>query len=624
MSELDTTARSPEAQSGARLMSAPRESVRLDGQGALRRSHLATEVGPALVDGEVVVMGWVHSHRDHGGVIFVDLRDRSGLLQLVFRPDVASRAHARAEELHREFVLAARGVVRPRATEDINPKLPTGEIEIEVHELCILNSAVPPPFAIENETEVDEQVRLRHRLHDLRRPVLQNALALRHRVYQSVRSTLAGQGFLEIETPMLTKATPEGARDFLVPSRQYPGAFYALPQSPQLLKQLLMIAGFDRYFQIARCFRDEDQRADRQLEFTQVDLEMSFVAVDDVLQLLEALTARVFAEAGGVALPRPFPRLSYADAMLRYGSDCPDTRIELELVDLTDLFRESDFRAFHSVVESGGIVKCLPVHDADALSRGELDRLELFVRKELGARGLAWIRVGADGAWQGPIVKFLSESERAQIARRTAAQPGSLLFFQADSFEHANTILARLRSDLGARLGRSDGRAWAPLFIVDFPLFVREEGRLQSAHMPFVAPLDEDIPLLESASEKVRATHYDVVLNGNELGSGSLRNHRSAVQRAILSILGYAKDQMEQQFGFLLNALDSGAPPHGGFAYGLDRIVMLLAGTDNLRDVIAFPKTQRGQELLMESPGEVARAQLDELHLRVVRERGES
>ena len=594
-----------------------RASVQLDALGALRRTHFATQVNAQLVDEEVVVTGWAHSHRDHGGLIFVDLRDRTGLLQLVFRPDAQPEAHARAELVRREFVLAVRGVVRPRAPEDLNPKLPTGEVEVEVRELRILNAAAPPPFAIEDDAGVDEQVRLRHRLHDLRRPVLQNALGLRHRVNQSFRATLSAHGFLEIETPMLTKATPEGARDFLVPSRLQPGSFYALPQSPQLLKQLLMVAGCDRYFQLARCFRDEDPRADRQFEFTQVDLEMSFVGVEDVLAVLEELTARVFSEAGGVALPRPFPRLSYDDAMARYGIDRPDVRNPLTLVEFTELFRTSDFRAFRSVVEAGGIVKCLPVPDADAVTRGEVDRLEQLVRKELGARGLAWIRVGADGAWQSPIVKFLSEAERAAIASETSARPGTLLFFQADEAPRANAILARLRDDLCARLARSDGRAWAPLFVLDFPLFLREDGALTYAHMPFVAPRDEDLPLLTRAPEKVRATHYDIVLNGAELGSGSLRNHRADVQRKILEILGYAPAEMDEKFGFLLTALDAGAPPHGGFAYGLDRLVMLLAGRENLRDVIAFPKTQRGQELLMEAPSTIERAQLDALGLRV-------
>ena len=599
--------------------SEPRAELRLDGLGALRRSHYCGHIDPTLVGRQVVVTGWVHRRRDHGGVVFADLRDRSGLVQVVFRPDASAEAHRCADALRAEYVIAARGVVARRSPETVNPSLPTGELEVVAEELRILNAAAPTPFPLEEDPGVDESVRLRHRLHDLRRPPLQRALALRHELAQAFRAALCEQGFLEIETPILAKATPEGARDFLVPSRLQPGEFYALPQSPQIMKQLLMVAGFDRYFQIARCFRDEAQRADRQLEFTQVDLEMSFVGVDDVLEVLEEVTVRACA-AAGVELPRPFPRLGYAEAMARYGSDRPDTRIQLELVDLSDLFRESGFRAFRGAVDAGGIVKCLPIHAADALSRGDVDRLEAFARKELGAKGLAWIRVGADGAWQSPIVKFLSEAEREAMAERCGARPGSLLFFQADTAPRAHAILARLREDLGRRLGRVDGRAWDPLFVVDFPLFERdEEGALTYMHMPFVAPLEEDLALLDTAPEQVRATHYDVVLNGVELGSGSLRNHRADVQRRILQILGYPEAEAERRFGFLLRALEVGAPPHGGFAFGYDRTVMLLAGAENLREVIAFPKTPRGQDLLMEAPSTVGREQLEELHLRIAR-----
>jgi len=595
-------------------------SVGLDPLGDLRRTHRALEVASAPIGSEVVLAGWVHRRRDHGGVVFADLRDRTGLVQVVFRPDASSVAHQRAADLRSEFVVAVRGSVSRRSPETVNPELPTGQVEVVASELRILNTATPPPFPIEEDSGADESVRLRHRIHDLRRPPLQRHLELRHHLSQSVRRTLTELGFLEIETPILTKATPEGARDFLVPARLQPGCFYALPQSPQLMKQLLMVAGYERYFQITKCFRDEAQRADRQFEFTQIDLEMSFVGVDDVLAVLEEVTVRGAREGAGIELPRPFPRLSWAECMARYGIDRPDTRVQLELVDLTDAFRASGFRAFREAVEKGGIVKCLPVHDADALSRGDVDRLETFVKKELGARGLAWIRVGADGAWQSPIVKFFSDEERARVAELTGARAGSLLFFQADGAVRANGVLARLRVDLGERLGRVDGRRWAPLFVLDFPLFERDEqGGLTYMHMPFVAPLEEDIPLLENDPERVRATHYDVVLNGVELGSGSLRNHRSDVQRRILEVLGYSKGEMEQRFGFLLNALEAGAPPHGGFAFGYDRMVMLLAGAENLRDVIAFPKTQRGQDLLMDAPSEVPAEQLEELHVRVRR-----
>ena len=599
---------SPEAQGEATL----------DGLGSLRRTVACGALRAADVGREVVVAGWVHRARDHGGVLFVDLRDRTGLVQVVFRPDASAEAHRRAGELRGEYVALVRGQVRRRDAETVNPGLATGEIEVAASELRLLNRASPPPFPIEEDSGVEEAVRLRHRLHDLRRPSFQRALRTRHELYRSARTTLADHGFLEIETPILTKATPEGARDFLVPSRLQPGEFYALPQSPQIMKQLLMIAGYDRYFQIARCFRDEDQRADRQLEFTQIDLEMSFVGVDDVLVVLEELTCRAWRDAIGVELPRPFPRLSYAEAMARFGSDKPDPRVLLELVELTDLFRGTSFRAFGATVEKGGAVKCLPIHDAEALTRGEIDRLEAFVKKELGGKGLAWVRVGADGTWQSPIAKFLSEAERAGIAERTGARPGSVLFFAADEFAKAHAILGRLRTDLGRQLGRVDGRAWAPLLVLNFPVFERtEDGGLTFMHMPFVAPVEEDLALLDSDPLRVRGTHYDVVMNGFELGSGSLRNHRSDVQRRIFELLGYSKEEMEARFGFLLNALEAGAPPHGGFAFGLDRMAMLLSGADNLRDVIAFPKTQRGQDLLMGAPSSVERKQLDELGIRV-------
>jgi aspartyl-tRNA synthetase len=604
---------------GAGSATSARQQARLDPLGALRRTDYCGALRPQSIGREVVVTGWVHSARDHGGVIFADVRDREGIVQCVFRPEVSRDVHARASELRSEFVVAVRGTVERRSAETVNPKVPSGEVEIAARELRILNVATPPPFAIEEDAGAEESARLRHRIHDLRRPPLQRALRVRHALCQSARAVLAEHGFLEIETPILAKATPEGARDFLVPSRLQAGAFYALPQSPQIMKQLFMIAGYDRYFQIARCFRDEDLRADRQLEFTQIDLEMSFVGVDDVLAVLEELTCRVWRDTIGVELPRPFPRLSYAEAMGRYGSDKPDVRVRLELAELTDLFRATQFRAFGAAVERGGVVKCLPIHDAEALTRSEIDRLEAFVKKELGARGLAWVRVMPDGTWQSPIAKFLSESERAGIAERSGARPGSVLFFAADEFARANAILGRLRTDLGRQLGRVDARAWAPLLVLSFPVFERgDDGKLTFMHMPFVAPVEEDLPLFEEDPLRMRGTHYDVVMNGIELGSGSLRNHRSDVQRKIFEILGYAKDEMESRFGFLLNALDAGAPPHGGFAFGLDRMAMLLAGAESLRDVIAFPKTQRGQDVLMDAPSEVEKQQLDDLHVRVV------
>ncbi len=594
-----------------------RANSELDQMGSLRRSHACGALRAADVGSEVVVAGWVHRRRDHGGVIFVDLRDHQGLVQVVFRPEESAESHERAGEIRSEYVILTRGTVQRRTPDTLNPKMATGEIEVVAQEVRLLNRATPPPFPLEDDPGVDESTRMRYRIHDLRRSPLQRNLRIRHALYQAARRILCERDFLEVETPMLTKSTPEGARDFLVPSRLQPGEFYALPQSPQLMKQLLMVAGIDRYFQIVRCFRDEDQRADRQLEFTQIDLEMSFVGVEDVLAILEELTVGVFQEVIGVEIQRPFSRISYAEALARFGSDRPDTRIQLELVDLSEAFRESGFRAFRSVLDAGGIVKCLPIHDAQELGRGAVDRLEKFVKKELGAKGLAWIRVAEDGSWQSPIVKFFSDAERAAIAEQTDARPGSLLFFQADQAARANGVLARLRTDLGRQLGRVDERPWDVLFVVDFPIFQRDDdGGLTYVHQPFVAPIDEDIPLLATAPEQVRGTHYDVVVNGVELGSGSLRNHRSDVQRRILEIIGYSKQEAEARFGFLLNALDSGAPPHGGFAFGLDRWVMVMAGVDSLRDVIAFPKTQRGQDLLMDAPTVVEQQQLDELQLR--------
>jgi aspartyl-tRNA synthetase len=593
------------------------QSVELDGMGTLRRSHRCGEIMSASVGDEVVLAGWVHRRRDHGGVIFVDLRDKTGIVQVVFRPESAAEAHARAHHLRSEWVLMVRGEIERRSDDTINPNMATGTIEVNVAELRILNAASVPPFAIEEEVEVDESVRLRNRLHDLRRPPLQRALQVRHDLARAVRESLTSQDFLEIETPILARETPEGARDFLVPSRFHPGAFYALPQSPQIMKQLFMIAGCDRYYQIARCFRDEDQRADRQLEFTQIDLELSFVGVEEILAVLEKVTVDG-CRACGVELEAPFKRITYAEAMDRYGCDRPDTRVLLELVDLSDVFRTSEFKAFRGVAEHGGLVKALPIPDAGELSRGEIDRLEKFVRKELGAKGLGWIRVEEDGTWKSPITKFLGAPETAAIRERCKAEPGMVIFFQADEAGRANAILSRLREDLGRRLGRVDGRDWDPLLVVDFPLYERDEkGQLTYVHQPFVAPVEEDLPLLESDPEKVRGTHYDVVLNGAELGSGSLRNHRADVQRKILRTMGYSDEAMERSFGFMLSALDVGAPPHGGFAFGFDRWVMQLAGAESLRDVIAFPKTQRGQDLLMEAPSPVDAVQLDELALRV-------
>ncbi len=561
--------------------------------------------------------GWVHRRRDHGGVIFADLRDRSGLAQVVFKPDHVPEAHDKAQALRSEFVIAVRGRLEPRAGDAINPRLPTGEVELVADELRILNTASTPPFPIEDDTPVDEAVRLRHRVHDLRRPLMQRRLQVRHEVLQSFRGSCTDLGFTEIETPTLARATPEGARDFLVPSRLHPGRVFALPQSPQIMKQMLMVAGFDRYFQIARCFRDEDQRADRQLEFTQLDLEMSFVGEEDVIEVLEEITVRAYREVLDVELPRPFPRVSYDEVMARYGSDRPDRRIQLELVDLSEAVESSDFKVFSGAVKSGGVVKGLPISDASKLSRSDIDRMG-DQAIEWGAKGLAWVRVQDDGTWQSPIAKFLSDAEKEQITKLAALEPGHVILFGADRESVVHDVLGRLRLEVGEKLGRSDGRDWDPLFVVGFPLFEADEkGKLNYMHMPFVAPDEDDIPLLDSDPIRVRATHYDLVINGVEMGSGSLRNHRVDLQLKILELLGYPEEEARSRFGFMLEALGTGAPPHGGFAFGLDRFCLMLAGGESLRDVIAFPKTQRAQDLFMESPSPAEPDQLREVGLRL-------
>jgi aspartyl-tRNA synthetase len=577
-----------------------------------RRTHGCGQLRAAAAGEAVTLMGWAHRRRDHGGLIFVDLRDRQGVTQCVFDPSTAGEAHALAQSVRGEFVLAVRGTVarRPAGTE--NPRLATGEIEVRVTDLRILNEARPLPFAVDDEAPADELLRLKYRYLDLRRPALLDNFRLRDRVCRSVRDYLHAEGFIEVETPILTRQTPEGARDFLVPSRLTPGSFYALPQSPQLFKQLLMVAGFERYFQIARCFRDEDQRKDRQLEFTQIDIETAFLDREDFLPIVEGMIAGLFRDVRGVELPRPLPRLTYAEAMARYGSDKPDLRFGLELVDVTDLFREGGFRAFAEVAAAGGAVQGLRVPGAGGLPRKEADDLTAEARA-LGAKGLVWARVSADGLGS-PVSRFL-EPVRAALLERLGAGPGDLLLLVGDEMPLAATVLGRLRVAMAERQGLIPAGREALAWVIDFPLveYNADEHRWDPMHHPFTAPRDEDLPLLESDPGRVLAKAYDMVWNGQEIGGGSIRIHHPAIQAKVFELLGIGKAEARARFGFLLDALEYGAPPMGGIAFGLDRLVAIFAGADSIREVIAFPKTQKGTDPMTDAPSPVDPALLREV-----------
>ncbi|MBI1737336.1 MAG: aspartate--tRNA ligase [Candidatus Rokubacteria bacterium] len=589
----------------------------MDVVGDWKRSHGCGELRAEHTGRTVTLMGWAHRRRDHGGLIFIDLRDRTGLAQCVLDPATSGAAHTRAQAVRNEFVLAIVGEVarRPAGTE--NPKLPTGEIELHVRDLKVLNESRPLPFQIDDDTEVDELLRLQYRYLDLRRPSIYRNFAIRDHICRAVRDYLHGEGFLEVETPFLTRSTPEGARDFLVPSRLNPGTFYALPQSPQLFKQLLMVAGFERYFQIVRCFRDEDLRRDRQPEFTQIDIETSFLDREDFLTLIEGMVARMFERVKGIALPRPFPRMTYREAMERYGSDKPDLRFGLPLVDVSELFRGGEFQAFAQVVEGGGVVKALRVPGAGGLSRKEADDL-VATAKSFGAKGLVWIKVTADGV-QSPIARFI-EPIRAALLGRVEAGAGDLVLLVGDTSATATTVLGRLRVDLAQRYKLVPGDAMAITWVVDFPLveWNEDERRWDSMHHPFTAPRDEDLALLGSDPGRVQAKAYDLVLNGQEMGGGSIRIHQQAVQQRVFELLGIDKDEARAKFGFLLDALEFGAPPMGGIAFGLDRLAAVLAGEESIRDVIAFPKTQKGTDPMMDAPAPVSPAQLRELRISVV------
>ncbi|MEP7311870.1 MAG: aspartate--tRNA ligase [Pseudomonadota bacterium] len=583
------------------------------------RSHYCGQIGKHLTGQDVTVAGWVNRRRDHGGVIFVDLRDREGLVQVVFDPDDKT-LFGDAERLRSEFVISVRGLVRARPAGTANASLSSGQVEILARELVVLNKSEPLPFQLDDE--VSEEVRLRYRYLDLRREVMNGRLRLRHRVTSAMRRYMDEHGFVDIETPMLTKATPEGARDYLVPSRTHPGKFFALPQSPQIFKQLLMISGFDRYYQIARCFRDEDLRADRQPEFTQLDVETSFLGQDEIMGLMEGLIREVFQSVQGVALPQPFPRMSYAEAMRRYGSDKPDLRVPLELVDVADLVAGCDFKVFAAPAASPtGRVAALRAPGGAALSRKEIDDYTAFVAR-YGAKGLAYVKVndrtkGRDGL-QSPIVKFLSDAAIAGILERTGAQDNDLIFFGADSAKVVSDALGALRLKIGQDLKLLES-GWRPLWVVDFPMFEwdADEKRWNAMHHPFTAPkLDDPAALLADPGAAV-AKAYDMVLNGSEVGGGSVRIHRQEMQSTVFGMLGIAPEEAQLKFGFLLDALKFGAPPHGGLAFGLDRLVMLMAGADSIRDVIAFPKTQTAADPLTEAPTDVSERQLKELHIRL-------
>ncbi|HEV59302.1 MAG TPA: aspartate--tRNA ligase [Phycisphaerales bacterium] len=589
----------------------------------LKRTHHCGELRLTDVGKQVVVAGWVRSYRDHGNLVFIDLRDREGITQIVFDPQTQKEVHRISRELRCEWVLAASGMVRPRGEGLENPKLATGQIEVVIDRLEILNRSKTPVFDPEEADKVNEELRLTHRYLDLRRPSMQQRLRVRHRTAKVVRDFYDEHGFWEIETPMLGKSTPEGARDYLVPSRLYKGAFYALPQSPQLFKQILMVSGTDKYFQIVRCFRDEDPRADRQAEFTQIDVEMSFVDADDVMRINEQMIARVFREVVGVEVTLPIRRMSYAQAVDEYGIDRPDLRFDMRLRDITDLAQACQFKVFNSTVASGGIVKGLCAPGGGRYSRSEIEKgLTEFVGG-YGARGLAWMKVETDDGG-GPvlrssIVKFFSPEQQAELIQRFTASPGDLLLFVADEPAAVNKALAPLRVRLGHELGLIEAGRYEFVWIVDFPLFEwnAEQRRYDSLHHPFTAPVPEDVPKLDSEPAAIRSQAYDLVLNGAEIGGGSIRIHDPCLQARVFALLNITAEQAEERFGFFLKALEYGAPPHGGIAFGLDRLVMLLTGTDNIRDVIAFPKTQRGQCLLTDAPGPVDQAQLDELNLRV-------
>lgn len=582
-----------------------------------KRTVYCGQVTEAQLDQEVTLKGWVQKRRDLGGVIFIDLRDREGIVQVVFNPEKSREAWEVADKCRSEFVIEVTGLVERRAPEAVNTKMTTGAFEIMAKDITILNRAKTPPFAIEDEQVISDEIRLKNRALDLRRPKMTQNLILRHKTTHSIREYLDNLGFLDIETPYLGKSTPEGARDYLVPSRVHPGHFYALPQSPQIFKELLMASGFDRYYQIARCFRDEDLRGDRQPEFTQVDMEMSFLSMEEIQEITEGMLEKVMKDVLGLSVTLPFPRMTYDDAMNQYGSDKPDTRFDMKLIDISDVVKDVDFKVFQMALDQGGVVKALNAKGAASkYSRKDMDNLGKYAG-QFGAKGLAWLKVEEDGL-KGPIAKFFGEKE-AEIIAATKAEVGDLLMFGADSYGVVSAALGAIRTRLGKELGLIDESKFNFLWVTDWPQFEwsEEEGRYVSAHHPFTMPKAEDIELLATAPEKVYAEAYDIVLNGYELGGGSLRIHDRALQEQMFRTLGFSDEAAQEQFGFLLDALDYGFPPLGGIALGLDRLVMLLAGEDNIREVIAFPKNGKAADPMTEAPSTVSPLQLFELSINV-------
>jgi len=588
----------------------------------LKRTHDCAQLRLDDAGAKVTLAGWVHSYRDHGNLVFIDLRDREGLTQIVFDPETQGEAHKLARTARCEWVIAVEGVVQPRSEGMANPKLATGQIEVAAERLEVLNKSKTPPFEIDAADKTGEEVRLVSRYIDLRRPQMQSKLRTRHNVTTLVRDYYDKLGFWEIETPMLAKSTPEGARDFLVPSRLSQNCFYALPQSPQLFKQMLMVSGVDKYFQIVRCFRDEDPRADRQAEFTQIDVEMSFVDSDDVIAVHSSLVARIWKEILDVDVPLPIRRMSYNDAMADYGTDRPDLRFDMKLGDIGEMARQSTFKVFTGAIDNGGVVKGLCATGGEKYSRSDIEKTLTSFAGDYGAKGLAWAKVKSEdgkSSLVGGCAKFFREDLQQQLIERFGAKDGDLLLFVADSEEAANKALAPLRCKLARDLELYDPERFEFVWIVDFPLFEWNEGdrRYDSLHHPFTSPVEEDLGKLETDPANICSQAYDIVVNGSEIGGGSVRIHDPAVQQKVFDLLNISREQAQQRFGFFLKALEYGAPPHGGIAFGLDRVVMLLTGTENIRDVIAFPKTQRGQCLLTDAPSEVDPKQLDELNLRM-------